>query len=149
MWTIPAEKSKNKLAHRVPLSTLAIEILAEIGKLSRDSRWLFPSPAGDRPMTGRAVNHAVLRVRDKLGVGDNMRPHDLRRTAASEMASMGVSRFNIGRVLNHSEPGVTKIYDRYGYDLEKRQALEVWARRLEEIISGKTPASNVTELRRA
>src|SRR5262249_35899128 len=94
MWVIPAEKSKNGLAHRVPLSPLAIEILGAIKQLSGDSVWLFPSPAGDRAMTGQAVNHAVLRVVDKLEIGE-MRPHDLRRTAASHMASMGISRFNI------------------------------------------------------
>jgi hypothetical protein len=54
----------------------------------------------------------------------------------------------IGRIL-HGERGVTGVYDRHSYDLEKRQALDEWARRLSEIVSGQPPASNVTELRRA
>ncbi|MBI5447091.1 MAG: hypothetical protein HY900_38475 [Deltaproteobacteria bacterium] len=38
---------------------------------------------------------------------------------------------------NHAEPGVTAVYDRHGYDAEKRAALEKWARRLQEIVEGK------------
>jgi hypothetical protein len=38
------------------------------------------------------------------------------------------------------------VPDRYGYDAEKRHALEVWAARLEEILSGKVAASNVVSL---
>ena len=32
------------------------------------------------------------------------------------------------------ERGVTAVYDRHGYDLKKRQALEAWALRLQDII---------------
>jgi hypothetical protein len=42
----------------------------------------------------------------------------------------------IRKVLNHKEPGVTAIYDRYSYDNEKRDALEAWSRRLQVIVSG-------------
>jgi hypothetical protein len=41
---------------------------------------------------------------------------------------------------------VTAVYDRHGYDAEKRHALEVWASRLEEIVSGKPATSNVVSL---
>ena len=45
-WTIPAERSKNSLSHRVPLSSLATELLSELMKLAGDSPFLFPSPKG-------------------------------------------------------------------------------------------------------
>lgn len=41
------------------------------------------------------------------------------------------------RALNHVETGVTAVYDRHGYDLEKRAALDFWGKRLDQIISGK------------
>jgi hypothetical protein len=43
-------------------------------------------------------------------------------------------------VLNHVEggPAATRVYDRYAYDAEKRQALERWAQRLSAIMEGKT-----------
>ena len=77
---------------------------------------------------------------------DDVTPHDLRRTAASGMASLGIARLVIAKVLNHVENGVTAIYDRHGYDNEKRHALEAWASQLESILSGKPKADNVVTL---
>ncbi len=74
---------------------------------------------------------------------DDVTPHDLRRTAASGMASLGIARLVIAKVLNHVENGVTAVYDRHGYDAEKRHALEAWAAHLEGILSGKPKADNV------
>src|SRR6185295_4400557 len=53
------------------------------------------------------------------------RAHDLRRTAATRMAESGITREHLARVLNHVEggPTATRVYDRYAYDVEKRQAL--------------------------
>ena len=53
------------------------------------------------------------------------------------MTELGFTRFIADRVLNHAEPGVGRVYDRYEYLREKRQALEAWAVRLEEIITGR------------
>ena len=49
------------------------------------------------------------------------------------MAAAGVPVSTISRVLNHAEGGVTKIYNRFGYADEKRQALDVWSQRLQTI----------------
>jgi integrase len=133
MWTISGARSKNGLAHRVPLSPLAMTVLEEIRALP-SSEFLFASPRRtDRPITGPAVDHAVRNNRDVLGTGDAT-PHDLRRTAASHMTSIGVSRLVVSKILNHAEPGVTAVYDRHSYDREKRAALEAWGARLEGII---------------
>ena len=50
------------------------------------------------------------------------------------MTSMGISRLVVSKILNHVEQGVTRVYDRHSYDKEKREALDAWATRLEEII---------------
>jgi hypothetical protein len=42
----------------------------------------------------------------------------------------------VSKILNHVESGVTSVYDRHSYDMEKRQALESWARKLQGIIEG-------------
>jgi hypothetical protein len=52
------------------------------------------------------------------------------------MAAMGIPRLVVSKILNHVEPGVTKVYDRYGYDKEKREALNAWGARLGRIVSG-------------
>jgi integrase len=73
-------------------------------------------------------------------------PHDLRRTAASHMASLGFGVV-VDKVLNHTDQRVTAIYDRYDYDKEKQQALESWTRKVEGILNEK-PCDNVVDFRR-
>jgi integrase len=81
------------------------------------------------------------RVRKESKV-DDFRAHDFRRTAASMMAGMGIPRLVIGKILNHIEPGVTKVYDRYTYDKEKQEALNAWGARLSRVVSGLELVSN-------
>jgi hypothetical protein len=57
------------------------------------------------------------------------------------MAGMGVPRLVVGKILNHVEPGVTSVYDRYSYDREKRKALNAWGARLSSIIEAKQKTS--------
>jgi integrase len=135
-WTIPAAKAKNGIQQRVPLSSLAFEVLENIKLISENSNWLFPSPRGNSHITGPAIDHAIRNNIDVFKI-DHFTPHDLRRTAASHMTSIGVSRLTVSKLLNHVEGGVTAIYDRNSYDDEKRQALEKWSRKLESILFNK------------
>jgi integrase len=147
VWTIPAGKTKNGMPHRVPLSPLALAVLANIASQVRrnEPHWLFPSTRTGKPITGPAVDHAMRNNHDMLGTSDAT-PHDLRRTAASHMTSTGISRLVVSKILNHAEPGVTAVYDRHSYDAEKRAALTAWGARLEEIIGIATEQSNVVRL---
>ncbi|HKF63625.1 MAG TPA: tyrosine-type recombinase/integrase [Dongiaceae bacterium] len=148
-WTIPGELSKNGLAHRVPLAPQAIAIIEEACRavaLAKAGDWLFPSPIADGPLVN--LWRAVARIRKRSGV--DFRPHDLRRTAASLMTGMGISRLTVSKILNHVESNITAVYDRHSYDAEKRQALEAWAARVEQIVSGRTAgADKVVPLRLA
>jgi len=130
-WTIPAEFSKNGLSHRVPLSPWAGRILQDIK--ADTGEWVFPGRKPTQPVS--ESNRPLTIIRKACGFDFWL--HDLRRTAASGMTSMGLSRDTVSKVLNHVEKGVTRVYDRYTYDREKRQALETWAERLEEILAGK------------
>ena len=139
-WTIPAERSKNGLAHRVPLSAQALRILKRLRTETVDSQWVFPSPR----KTGAHINHAqkaIERVEERSDV--DFRGHDLRRTAASLMVGAGVSRLVVSKILNHAETGVTAVYDRHSYDLEKRAALDFWDRQLEAIIKDRKGAKKL------
>jgi integrase len=144
-WTIPPEKAKNKMAHRVPLSPLALELLQAAKNIVGDSTWIFPSPQTDRHITPEAVDHA-LRRHGLEQLGFTFWVHDLRRSAASHMTGMGISRLVVSKILNHVERGVTAVYDRHSYDKEKRQALETWGRKLREIIGGSEEINNVIPL---
>jgi integrase len=150
VWTIPAERAKNGMPHRVPLSSLALAVLADIASAQQPAkdalRWLFPSPRTGKAITGPAVDHAMRENRDLVGA-DDATPHDLRRTAASHMTSIGISRLVVSKILNHAEPGVTAVYDRHSYDAEKRAALDAWGARLEEIIGTRAECANVLRMR--
>ncbi len=136
VWTIPAGKAKNGFAHRVPLSKLALEVLAEIKKISGVSRWLFPSERTDAPIRGQSVDHALRRSLHIFSEVKSFCVHDCRRTAATHMASLRISGETVSRILNHAKKGVTEQhYIKHSYDDEKRNALELWARKLKEIIT--------------
>jgi integrase len=124
-WTIPVDVSKNKLPHRVWLSTAALTVL---DTLTGDDRtgYVFAGIRGPRHRRGAL---------DGLTV-ENLRPHDFRRTAASLMAAGGVPRLTVSKILNHVDRTVTAIYDRHSYDAEKQQALDWWALTLDAIVSG-------------
>jgi integrase len=131
-WTIPAARAKNGRTHRVPLSVLAVALLRQ---MPRESPWVFPSRRGSASGHRHRPYKLLARLRRAAGIED-VRPHDLRRTAASHMTSMGIPRATVAKLLNHADRGVTAVYDRYGYDREKREAVEAWARRLEAIVRG-------------
>jgi integrase len=130
-WTIPAGFSKNKLAHRVPLAASVVKLIQTL-KPEPDAKhqplYVLEGARGKRQQSEAAATFTV---------GD-FRGHDLRRTAASIMASGGIPRLVIGKILNHVEPGITAVYDRHSYDAEKRKALDWWARKLAAIVDGKS-----------
>ena len=131
-WTLPAEATKAGRSHVVPLAPLAIDILRAMPRkadASGKARQLLGVHhvrrcANQRLQQGEArIDQVIAEVRD----GEALAPwtiHDLRRTAATEMARLGVSRFIISKVLNHADRTVTAIYDRHAYLHEKRHALE-------------------------
>ena len=146
LWVISADRAKNGIAHSVPLNDLALALLAEARPLSDGKGWLFPSPRKpEQPIAKTLVNHTLSLNQRVVGV-DDLRPHDLRRSAASQMTAMGIPRLVVSKILNHSDRSVTAIYDRHSYDQEKRHALDAWGKRLGEIVVGIAEQANVVEL---
>jgi integrase len=142
-WTLPAEATKAGRTHVVPLAPLAIDVLRALprkvetsGKMAHASPWVFTT-AGDAPVSGFSkakprLDGIITKARDREALPP-WTIHDLRRTAATEMGRLGASRFIIGKVLNHADRTVTGIYDRFAYAQEKRHALEMWARYLQDL----------------
>jgi integrase len=66
--------------------------------------------------------------------------HDLRRTAASHMARLGVAPHVCERILNHSGGStmsvIARTYNTHSYQAEMRQALELWAAEVQRIVAG-------------
>lgn len=129
VWEIPAERSKNGKPHEVPLSPFALAVLKGIPHFEG---WdLVFTTTGYSPISG--ITKMVLRIQ-AASETSAWRLHDLRRTAASEMARMSIPPHVVEKVLNHVSgtlSGVAGVYNRYGYDPEKRDALEKWGEFLE------------------
>jgi integrase len=131
LWTTPREIAKNDRTHDVPLSPMATEILKGVPRFIK--RDLIFSTNGHTPVSG--FGRPKKLVDEKSGVTD-WRLHDLRRTAASGMARLGVAPHVVEKILNHSSgiiSGVAAVYNRHGYEEEKREALNKWAEALKII----------------
>lgn len=91
----------------------------------------------DAPMSQHTINQVLVRLCE--GLGDAVRrfsPHDLRSTARSHFAALGVSVIVAERCLNHSLGGLVATYDQHDYLTERRRALELWETRLQAIEAG-------------
>jgi len=144
-WTIPPEHSKNGRAHRVPLSVSAVRILRGQANCQTDGRVFASRLRKGRPLGYPTIYYSIQRVIARSGV-KNWGSHDLRRTVATHLASSGVSRLVVSNILNHTDKGVTSIYDRHTYDLDKRMALDAWDRRVQGIIDGKETTASVISI---
>lgn len=130
-WVIPGAKAKNGLIHEVPLSQRVLELLQAIPRF-QGSDYVFTT-TGITPVSG--FGRAKYRVEAAVGALD-WRVHDLRRTAASGMARLGIAPHVVEKVLNHKSgviSGVAAVYNRYGYAAEKQLALHYWANHLLEL----------------
>ncbi len=140
-WTIPATITKNELTHRVPLSQPASDRL-QILYDTRQGLYVFPSSMDStHHIPAVTIQRHSRAVRKEVGIDFEL--HDLRRTAASLMTGMGISRLVVGMILNHVEQGVIKVYDRHSYDAEKRDALDRWGRKVMAIVGQGEPAKVV------
>ena len=143
-WTIPGARTKNKLDHVVPLSQLAEEIIAPRVK---DGGYLFPWPTRSGCLMADIMSHQIIDSLSYLEIG-HFTTHDLRRTAATRLSELGINHETRERVLNHKDRSVLgKHYDKYDGLKEKRDALEAWARMLDEISTGER-GDNVVALKR-
>jgi integrase len=134
LWRLPGERTKNAHPHTVPLSPLAIEL---IGK--GDDEWVFPNPEGAGALPPLVVAQTIYRAQDRFGIA-HWTAHDLRRTALTGMAKLGVAPIVLGHIANHrttTKAGMTlSVYVHHAYEKEKREALELWADRLQVSIAG-------------
>jgi integrase len=122
-----------------------------------DAVYLFPSPSvDDAPITAHALAVAMARFGRSLDPttckswhADPPSPHDLRRTVATRLAELGVSKEDRDAVLNHTPQDVgKKHYDLYEREREKRRALEMWASALTALLD-RDHSVNVVPLRKA
>jgi integrase len=134
VWNIPADRTKNRRAHAVPLSPLALDVLKSAPKIH--DAFVFPARGNDEA-TPSGFSKTKRRLDAYARVSD-WTLHDLRRTTATHLAGMGVAPHVIERILNHTTGilgGVAGIYNRFQYLPEMRAALELWAEQIGKLAS--------------
>jgi integrase len=156
-WLIPSERTKNGKEHLVHLSAQAVSIIQELVENRSNSSShnkdygisdLIFTTTGTTPLSGFS--------RAKLALDGIMQPvkpwriHDLRRTAASGMASLGFQPHIVERVLNHvsgAQGGLVGVYQRYEFVHERKRALEAWSAHIAMLVSGARTVGNVVPMR--
>lgn len=142
-WNIPAERSKNKYPHTVPLPPLAMETIEEALADAGDSAFVFPDPKTGGAFTSTAVATMIVGAHAKIGI-EHFTSHDLRRTCSNVMDELGVMDTIISRILNHRHAFKKNVTQRHyvtrSYEKEKRDALELYESRLRGIIGGEHTA---------
>lgn len=149
-WTLPAERAKKGEAHIVPLTNLAIE---QLKAMQPKASGLVFTTTGKTAVSGfskakRTLDTemiAIMKERQRTGTGGvtvvsiaEWRLHDIRRTGATNLQSLGIPIEVTEAVLNHisgTRAGVAGIYSRYKYEPEKRSALDAWDQRLQELVA--------------
>jgi integrase len=139
-WTLPGQPdlatgwlgTKNGETLKLWLSKPAQEIIAGLGKGA-----LF---------AGADLGAAMRSINKKLGIENAVRPHDLRRSSASLIASKyGAEVMN--RILNHRLSGVSGVYNRYNFANEDRVVMEALGQTILDLAHGRVPGENVVPIR--
>ena len=108
VWTKPSHHTKQKQTEHLPLSALAIDLLADMKDQAReDEQHIFPGNVPGKPLQDIKKFWRSITVQAGL---DDYRLHDNRHTHASHLVSSGLSLEIVGRLLGHTNPMTTKRY---------------------------------------
>jgi integrase len=149
-WVLPI--TKNGKAHTVWLSDFALRQFERLHIITGTTEWVFPNTKLNGAIDPKTVTKQVAdrqresggqlvgrtKLIDSLALARGQwRPHDLRRTGASEMATLGAPSDVIEKCLNHTEENKMKrIYQRTQYEGPMREAWKLWGDRL-DLLSNK------------
>jgi integrase len=137
IFTLPAARSKIGKDHVLPLVP---EVLDLITIAPRMGDAVFATGAKQQ---WDAYSHHKKRLDARVAelLGAPMEPwvlHDLRRCQRTRMVETLRIPVNVAEaILNHTPPGIHKVYDVGVYVDQKREALEAWAAYLDTIVTGR------------
>ena len=145
-WKIPGttEGNKSREDQIVPLPSLAIALFQEQLDEAKDSPFVFPAKGKpDRPTTRHTPSQAFTELRRLVGIEDQIRFHDVRSLIVDHLAKLGVPSEYRSHVLHHTgdmrKTLADSTYSTWDFLYPKRRALELWERRLLEIVEGRPP----------
>ncbi len=156
--TLYLPDTKNERSHTIHLSDFALKqfealfALREHDEAGTPVPWVFPSSAGDSFVCVKSFGKQLadrqrtpeLRMKNRTRATDSLTlpggrwtAHDLRRTAATLMASLGISTDVIDECLNHKlQSKVARVYIKDRRLSEQARAFDMLGAKLESIVSG-------------
>lgn len=154
VWTIPAARAKNGVAHLVPLSTPVLALVK--GLLSHDRGDKLIPARGNWEAGPSGFSKAMSRLRTDLEarIGSpvpHWTLHDLRRTMATGLQRLGIRLEVTEAVLNHlsgARSGIVGVYQRHHYFDEKRSALVAWAKEVHRLARASSNANSAVKQKR-
>jgi integrase len=152
-WEIPAQRTKARRAHVVPLNAMARDLLAAVlrrREADGDGKAVFASRFASRTTLARhSLSRGLQRVIERLPAkgqdalvihalqSNPPTPHDFRRSVATGLARLGIPREDRLAVLGHAAADIHgKHYDKFERLPQKRRALARWEAHLREVIAG-------------
>ncbi len=125
-WCIPATRMKARREHRVPLSTGALAVLKEAGRLKRQSRAGLVFGSSRKPGNPLS-NMALLKALRDTGLADKTTVHGFRSSFRDCCAEHGKSRSLANAALAHVVSGVEGAYFRSDLFEARRELMQEWA----------------------
>lgn len=147
MWTVPPERFKSNASHLVPLSDAAIAVVETVPHFTKGDH-LFTTSYGEKPVSGfsKAKTRLDALMGEQLEAITPWVIHDIRRTVRTRMASLRISDLVAEMVIGHGRKGIQRVYDQHSYENEMREALELWAARLRDIVT--PPPDNLVRFKK-
>ncbi len=144
VWTIPAERMKMRVEHRVPLARQSIAILTNLREFSGHKTYVFPGLKGssEKPLCENVLNQALRR----MGYGkDEMTSHGFRSSASSLLNDSDLWNPDaIERQLAHAEANpVRRIYARNAHWKLRVEMMQWWAGCLDALRNGQSDLKQV------
>lgn len=127
VWNMPAEKSKIRRPHTIPLPDQALPVLADL--IARHGTGqLFPARTGDADhLSDTAINRSLARWCKRAEM-PRFQTRDLRRTWKSRAGDAGIDRFTRDLIQQHEKTDIgSKHYDHTDYQPKMRAAMDAWS----------------------
>lgn len=129
-WRIPAEKTKMKREHVVPLSAQAIAVLETMKKISGELDYIFPGYRNhQKPISENALTYGI-----RKSLGYDGTAHGMRTIASTKLNESSFQPDVIERQLAHIEHNkVRAVYNKYEYIKERTQMMHWWGNYIDEV----------------
>jgi integrase len=138
LWTIPAARMKADSDHIVPLSKMAVSLLAGLPRM-KEGDFVFSTTFGRVPVSGfsKAKSRLDTSMKKITPIDRPFVIHDIRRTMRTGLSALPISDIVRELVIAHTKQGLHKVYDQFAYLDEKRHAMDLWAAQLAKIVAKK------------